>query len=193
MSRITKEVTFVVVKGGCHRCTSHACCRDRPRCMENGKVKLISRLLWERQYGSYPPRESVLRHSCDNPWCINLDHLLIGSAADNVQDAVDRGRMAKGERAGPSLLSDDQVKGIKILLEFGVSCYFLGRKYGVTPGAIQAIANGTNWKHLVLRNKDVRLVGELKSLYDEYLSNKRSRVSYRKKTTFSRTFPSRKF
>lgn len=40
----------------------------------------------------------VIRHSCDEPLCVNPDHLLIGSQADNVADRVARGRSARGPR-----------------------------------------------------------------------------------------------
>lgn len=45
------------------------------------------------------PVEGVARHSCDNPPCINPDHLLEGTQADNINDAFERGRM-RGGRAG---------------------------------------------------------------------------------------------
>lgn len=38
------------------------------------------------------PVQGVARHSCDNPPCINQDHLLEGTQADNIADAVARGR-----------------------------------------------------------------------------------------------------
>lgn len=37
------------------------------------------------------PWDKLIRHSCDNPPCINPAHLLLGTIADNMQDAVERG------------------------------------------------------------------------------------------------------
>jgi len=44
------------------------------------------------------PVEGVSRHTCDNPPCVNPDHLIEGTQADNVADAVRRGRVARGQR-----------------------------------------------------------------------------------------------
>jgi HNH endonuclease len=49
------------------------------------------------RYGSVPAGR-VVRHSCDNPRCINPDHLVLGSQADNLMDARVRGRTISTER-----------------------------------------------------------------------------------------------
>jgi hypothetical protein len=42
------------------------------------------------------PVQGVTRHACDNPPCINPDHLIEGTQADNVADTVTRGRQRGG-------------------------------------------------------------------------------------------------
>ena len=39
--------------------------------------------------------QPVLRHTCDNSWCINPDHLIQGTQLDNIQDMESRGRHSK--------------------------------------------------------------------------------------------------
>lgn len=149
MPGITRKVTFEVTSNGCHRCTSHSECRGRPRCMEDGKIKLISRLLWERKYGYYLPREVVLRHTCDNPWCINLDHLITGTQANNIQDAVSRNRMAKGERAGNAFLKSDEIHAIRKLYNEGnLSQREIAKLFSTTQSNVSVIVRKKNWAHL---------------------------------------------
>ncbi len=56
----------------------------------NGKRESIHRVVWEA-YGPIP-NGKLIRHKCDNPPCILLDHLEIGTDADNAKDKMDRGR-----------------------------------------------------------------------------------------------------
>lgn len=55
----------------------------------NGKVH---RIVFFLTRGFYPP---VVRHSCDNPLCIKPEHLLPGTASDNMKDRSERGRTHK--------------------------------------------------------------------------------------------------
>lgn len=62
-----------------------------PRLHINGKMPLITRLVWTTLFG--PLAEGyVVRHRCDNPRCIRPAHLVPGTASDNVRDAIERRR-----------------------------------------------------------------------------------------------------
>ena len=58
-----------------------------------GKFWRAPRLIWFLANGPIPA-EKVIRHSCDNPPCVRLEHLLIGTQRDNIRDSVERGRNA---------------------------------------------------------------------------------------------------
>ena len=90
-----------------------------------------------------------VRHSCDNPPCINPVHLLCGTDQDNMDDKVERGRQARGEKNGWAKLTEEQVTEIRRDYVYGSSTYgmpALGWKYSVHPSTIGYIINRKNWK-----------------------------------------------
>ena len=54
----------------------------------------LHRLIYATYNGVIPPN-MIVCHSCDNPRCINPDHLWIGSHRDNTQDSIKKGRFRK--------------------------------------------------------------------------------------------------
>ena len=67
---------------------------DRPRFRENGIQVYASYTSWRQYKGEVPAGLQIL-HRCDNPLCVNPDHLFLGTQQDNVQDMVAKGRHAK--------------------------------------------------------------------------------------------------
>lgn len=93
----------------------------------------------------------VIRHRCDNPPCINVEHLLPGTVKDNVADRVEHGRNLRGEQVAQSKLTPAQVLEIRAAYEprsVDANQYVLARRYGVSQSEISLILSGTNWKHL---------------------------------------------
>jgi hypothetical protein len=57
-----------------------------------GKRNFRHRYEWEQQRGPIPPETPCVLHHCDNPPCYNIDHLFLGTRADNNADRVAKGR-----------------------------------------------------------------------------------------------------
>jgi HNH endonuclease len=109
--------------------------------------------------GELTEEKTMVLHSCDNPPCCNPNHLRAGDQRDNVRDAVSRGRhisplagrphlAARGSRHGKALLTEEIVAKIKIMRAKGATQKHLANTFGVSPGAIQRIVDGTSWKHV---------------------------------------------
>lgn len=79
-------------------------------------------------------------HHCDQPRCVNPDHLFPGTQADNVKDMAQKGRAGKK-------LSSHAIPEILRLLEDHTQTD-VARMYNVSQNAISHIALGKNWKHL---------------------------------------------
>lgn len=106
------------------------------------------RVSWELVNGPLPAG-MVACHRCDNPSCVNPDHIFAGTIADNNLDRDTKGRAAFGERVGNSVLKEEQV--VELLADLPTDRREIkaaARRYGVSDGAIAAIVRGDNWKHL---------------------------------------------
>ena len=100
------------------------------------------------------PKDMVVRHTCDNPPCINPDHLVLGTQLDNMQDAVKRKRFPdrRGAANDNSRLSVEQVIEIKRALQepyWGIVRH-LAAKYKVPESTITNIKIGRTWTSVSL-------------------------------------------
>lgn len=115
-----------------------------------GRYRIAHRVLWEHLHGPIP-EGLVVRHSCDNPPCVNPDHLLLGTVADNNRDRDERGRHValKGEANGTSKLTDEKVRQIRRLAARGImSQKAIGERFGVSQRAVWSILAGKSWTHV---------------------------------------------
>jgi len=91
----------------------------------------------------------VVRHSCDNPRCINPEHLLGGSHKDNSNDRDSRGRTLKGDDSPLSKLSSEDIPVIKRLYsKENISLQDIANYFKVSPSTIRDVVEGKTWKHV---------------------------------------------
>ncbi len=95
-------------------------------------------------------KEFQINHNCDNPKCINPDHLYLGTQQQNIKDMEDRGRrvVLRGENHSGSKLTEQQVLDIRSLCEQGFRLRQIAKLYEVTPEAISSIKNRRSWKFI---------------------------------------------
>jgi len=108
-----------------------------------GMMCRAHRVAWELEHGPIPDTMQVL-HTCDNPACVNPDHLWLGTHADNMHDKVRKGRVSFGPQDGEnnpaSTLSDEEVTEIRREYATG-NCTqrMLAGKYGVAQPTISKL------------------------------------------------------
>lgn len=91
-------------------------------------------------------------HSCDNPRCVNPNHLWLGTNADNVHDMDKKSRRINspqhGESHGMSRLTADDVYQIRTLADSGVSYEEIGKRFAISDVHAGRIAKRKCWKHI---------------------------------------------
>lgn len=110
------------------------------------KGYVATRFVFEVKRGRKP--EGMLLHSCDNPPCVNPDHLREGTALDNSRDAVNRERIPKGEERYNAILNEEAVKCLLFLRSKGYSYGRLSKAYGLSRWTIRSATSGAAWAHL---------------------------------------------
>lgn len=147
MSGKRKRVEFVVSETGCHLCTSHHLNKFGYPCVfKDGRNQNLHRVLYEEEFGKLPAGY-VVRHKCDTPACIKLDHLEPGTPAENSGDCKKRGRTnpPRGERSGTAKLSLKEV--LEILEASEETQHQLACRYGVSQSTISRIKSKKRWSN----------------------------------------------
>ena len=133
---------FVKLANGCWQWRSHTD-KDGYGILPGAHRSIRAhRLSYEIHKGAIP-EGMIVCHRCDNPGCVNPDHLLVGTQKDNAQDALRKGRHYVGEKNGRSKLTEENVKEI---LTSELNDRQLADKFGVTRSTISSVRRGKSWQ-----------------------------------------------
>jgi hypothetical protein len=105
------------------------------------------RLSYEIHKGPIPEGILVL-HSCDNPRCVNPDHLSLGDSGDNLKDMAAKGRHLFGELNAQAKLTGRKVHAIHDAAARGSTQKQIAERFGVGQMTICRILRGERWRHI---------------------------------------------
>jgi len=116
---------------------------------DSGKGVLTHRWVWKQAHGPIGKNLQILHH-CDNPSCVRLSHLFIGTELDNIADKMAKKRNCKGERINTAKLTSEQVMEIRrrYIPPTKGNLQELIAEFGVTEKTIRRIIRHLNWTHL---------------------------------------------
>ncbi len=121
-------------------------------CVEGGygqfkvydKTIYVHRFSWELHFDEICNDDFVL-HKCNNPKCVNPDHLYLGDHKDNMRYMTEQNRQAKEENNGGHKLTMDQVKKIRNL-KGELKQIQIARMFNVHRTTIKNIHRNKTWK-----------------------------------------------
>ena len=106
-----------------------------------GNSRGVHRLIYSSKFGELT-KDDVVRHICDTPACVNIEHLLVGTHADNVRDRCERNRSATGSKNGRSKLNEEEAR--KIFFDSRIH-KIIAAEYGVDVRVIGRIKRKESW------------------------------------------------
>jgi hypothetical protein len=116
------------------------------RMFDQGRNARAHRVSYEMTKGSIPSG-MVVMHTCDNPPCVNPDHLKCGTHAENNADRAAKGRNGdqNGERNNNSKLTEADVLYIRSCNRKNAD---IAKEFNVARSLITMIINRTIWRHI---------------------------------------------
>ena len=132
---------------GCHYWIGHLDAKGYGSTHLDYKVQRAHRVAYELYVGKIPNGLMVC-HSCDNPICVNPDHLFVGTNLDNMQDKARKNRSAIGVRHGLSKLTERDVLFIRENIKIPSPVF--ASRFGVAKETINSIKRNKTWKHVNL-------------------------------------------
>ena len=132
-------------------------CLRRAACTLNKKHSFAYRMSWIAHRGPIPDGLFVC-HRCDNPMCVNPEHLFLGTNSDNQRDSIAKGRngarthpekfranairlnMSRRGKPGPrckSRIPHADCHKLREELASGVTARAIGERYGISHQAVK--------------------------------------------------------
>lgn len=112
------------------------------RPLRKGKMEFAHRVSYELYKGYVPQEFDEVCHKCDNPSCVNPEHLFIGSHEDNMKDMISKNRFVSGRE----VVNEDMFILAQQMRKDGITVREIAKVLGVSESQASRISRG-NRKH----------------------------------------------
>lgn len=112
-----------------------------------GRLAVAHRVSWILSRGAIR-NGMFICHKCDNRRCVNPEHLFEGTAKENTQDAVSKGRITHGEDLWSARLTVEKVLLIKQLSSTGMTQLRIAEMFNVRRATVGDILAQKTWRHV---------------------------------------------
>jgi len=146
---VDKFTALVLKTDSCWNWLGPRAKNGRPQFIIANRQQIAARFAYELFRGEVHSNLQVL-HDCDNMDCVNPDHLHLGTHQQNMAEAKQRNRFARGTDHGNAKLTPEKVLEIVALYKTGnFTQQAIGRKFGLKGhSAVNAILRGRDWEHV---------------------------------------------
>lgn len=162
--RFLEKVSFACHPKGCIEWIAGKTTHGYGAFMYRNEKVYAHRFAYEQFLGDLPG-ELCVCHSCDNPLCVNPDHLWLGTRGDNNGDRNRKGRtvsvtgshhwtrinpskVCRGETQGSAKLTADDVLRIRQMSKDGYSLREIAETFGIDKGHAGKIVTRKSWQHV---------------------------------------------
>lgn len=113
----------------------------------HGYMAYASRVAYLFENGSIP-NNKIVCHTCDNPMCMNPNHMWLGTNEENTEDRNQKDRQAKGSSQGSAKLTEEQILEIRQAYSLGETQQSIANRYKIDQRHVSRIVRKESWKHI---------------------------------------------
>lgn len=113
----------------------------------NKQPLFTHRVSYQLFVGPIPAGKSVL-HRCDVRHCVNPAHLFLGTQADNIEDAKNKGRMARHMPRARTILTSQDVQEMRCMRDTGATYGEIAARFDAAWLTVWRIVHRKTWKHV---------------------------------------------
>lgn len=114
----------------------------------DGTQTTAHRVSWQIVNGIIDSKTKLVCHKCDNRLCVNPNHLFIGTAQENTNDMVSKGRSRTGTKHSLSKMSETDIKLMRFLYSIGARQKCLASWFGLKRPSVNQIVHRKLWRHI---------------------------------------------